>query len=386
MTLKKLMFVFGTRPEAIKLAPLVLQAKNRSGEFETRVVVTAQHREMLDDVLQAFHIAPDIDLNIMKPGQSLFHVTSRIFTEMDAVLQDIDPDIVVVQGDTTTTFAGAMAAYYARKKVAYVEAGLRTGDKWAPFPEEINRKATSTVADYLFPPTEKSKQNLLKEGYPEESIFVTGNTVIDALCFMKRKMEDATCPMPDFGRIMNNYRRMVLITGHRRENFGEPFLNICNAFRELSGKFPETAFVYPVHLNPNVQKPVNEILQGLDNFFLLPPLGYPGFIWTMLKSHMIITDSGGVQEEAPALGKPVLVTRKKSERPEAIEAGVVKLVGDAPEAIIKQASLLLTDEDQYKQMSRGVSPYGDGKASERILDVLNGKKTPLLSKKDSSNP
>jgi UDP-N-acetylglucosamine 2-epimerase (non-hydrolysing) len=366
------MMVFGTRPEAVKLAPLVQEAKMRPDAFHTIVVVTAQHRQMLDDVLAAFDIRPDMDLNIMTPGQTLFGLTSKIFAEMEIALQKYDPDIVAVQGDTTTTFAASMAAYYARKKIAYVEAGLRTGNKWAPFPEEINRKAASTVADFLFPPTQKAKENLLREGYEEKNIFVTGNTVIDALYFMAQKVKDLPCPIPGFAPVLGKYRKMALITGHRRENFGEPFRKICRAFRKLAGKHPDVCFVYPVHLNPNVQNAVKSKLEGLENFFLLPPLPYPDFVWMMNKCHMIITDSGGIQEEAPALSKPVLVTRQVTERPEALDAGVLKLVGDSEEQILSHASSLLDDEKEYQAMAKGISPYGDGKASERILDILQG--------------
>lgn len=366
------MMVFGTRPEAIKLAPLIQKAKMRGDSFHTTVLVTAQHRQMLDDVLNAFEIKPDMDLNIMTPGQTLFGLTSRIFAEMETALKKYDPDIVIVQGDTTTTFAASMSAYYARKKIAYVEAGLRTGDKWAPFPEEINRKASSTVADYMFPPTKKAKENLLREGYEEKNIFVTGNTVIDALYFMAQKVKNNPCPIPEFAPVLEKYKKMVLITGHRRENFGEPFRRICRALKKLAENHPDVSFVYPVHLNPNVQSVVQSQLKELRNFFLLPPLPYPDFIWMMNKCHLIITDSGGIQEEAPALSKPVLVTRRVTERPEALSAGVLKLVGDDEEQILFHASVLLNDEKEYQAMAKGISPYGDGKASERILDILQG--------------
>ena len=366
----KLMTVFGTRPEAIKLAPVIRLAANRNQTFEIIVAVTAQHRRMLDDVLGAFEITPDEDLNIMTPGQSLFGVTAKVFAEMESVLEKHQPDIVMVQGDTTTTFASAMAGYYAGKKIAHVEAGLRTWNKWAPFPEEINRRVASTVADYHFAPTEKSRQNLLREGYDDSMIYVTGNTVIDALLWMVDKVKDKPCPVADFAPILERFEKMVLITGHRRENFGEPFRRICQAFRQLAEKNPNTCFVYPVHLNPNVQKPVREILGGMDNFFLLPPLAYPAFVWMMQKSSIIITDSGGIQEEAPALGRPVLVTRQVSERPEALEAGAVKLVGDDPEKITTLTQRLLDDPEYFQTMAQGISPYGDGKASQRILDIL----------------
>ena len=367
------MVLFGTRPEAVKLAPLIRLARSQPDRFETSVIVTGQHREMLEDVLKAFQITPDEDLRLMTPGQSLFTLTSRIFSVMEDILFRYDPDVVVVQGDTTTVFAGAMCAYYARKKVAHVEAGLRTGDKMAPFPEEINRKAASTVADFHFAPTEQARCNLLAEGYPDDRIFVTGNTVIDALLWMAERVKDRPCPLQDFGPVLERYERLVLITGHRRENFGEPFRNICEAFGTLARRNPRVGFVYPVHLNPNVQKPVRDRLEGLPNFFLLPPLSYPDFVWMMQKAYIIITDSGGVQEEAPALARPVLVTRRVSERPEAIEAGAVLLVGDDTERIVTSAQRLLDDPAAYRGMALGVSPYGDGHASRRILDILAGE-------------
>ena len=366
------MMIFGTRPEAIKLAPLIRLAQERADLFDTTIVVTAQHREMLDDVLSAFHIKPDLDLDLMLPNQSLFSLTSRIFAGMENALSLYQPDIVVVQGDTTTTFAAAMSGYYARKKIAYVEAGLRTGDKWAPFPEEIYRKSASATADYLFAPTHETRQNLLKEGYDRGLIFVTGNTVIDSLLWMAAQVRDQPCPLKDLAPVLERFPRMVLITGHRRENFGAPLRSICLALKRLSLAHPDVCFVYPVHLNPNVRFSVHQYLEGLPNFFLLPPLPYPHFIWFMQKAHIIITDSGGIQEEAPALAKPVLVTRKVTERPEALKAGVVKLVGDDENEIFQNASRLLNDPKFYHSMARGISPYGDGKASERILSVLAG--------------
>jgi UDP-N-acetylglucosamine 2-epimerase (non-hydrolysing) len=373
----KLMVVFGTRPEAIKLAPVVLKARENPAQFDVTVAVTAQHREMLDDVLRAFDITPDVDLNIMAPGQTLHYITSRIFAEMERVLADARPDVVVVQGDTTTTFAAAVAAYYARVKVAHVEAGLRTGDRFAPFPEESNRKMTSCVADYHFAPTEQARQNLLNEGYPESDIYVTGNTVIDALLWMVERLKDAPCPVRDLAPVLDDERPLILITGHRRENFGDPFRRICDAFQYLARNHPEATFVYPVHLNPNVQKPVREILRGLSNFHLLPPLPYPDFVWFMQRSTLIITDSGGVQEEAPALGKPVLVTRRKTERPEALESGVVRLVGDNTGAIVTETERLLTDPAHYAWMARGISPYGDGQAARRLLQIIHENRSTL---------
>lgn len=370
MAKKKLMFVFGTRPDTIKQATVILKAKEFPEDFEVATVATAQHRQMLDDVLNVFGIKPDVDLNIMAPNQSLFYITSRILIEMEKVLKTYNPDIIIVQGDTTTTFATALAGYYAGKKIAHTEAGLRTNDKWQPFPEEINRKATSTIADYHFAPTITAKNNLIKEGYSEDKIFVTGNTVIDALYWVADKVRHLECPVGGIGEKIAKYKKMILITGHRRESFGEPFKRILSAFKKLANMFEDVCFVYPVHLNPNVQKPVAELLSGLPNFFLLPPLAYPDFIWFMQKSDFIITDSGGIQEEAPALSKPTLVTRKLTERPEALECGAVKMVGDDFSLIIDTSSKLLTDPSFYKSMAIGVSPYGDGKASERIVEIL----------------
>ncbi|MCX6999114.1 MAG: UDP-N-acetylglucosamine 2-epimerase (non-hydrolyzing) [Candidatus Sumerlaeota bacterium] len=371
MTRKKLMFVFGTRPEAIKLAPLILKAQEADRNFEAHVVVTGQHRQMLDDVMAAFHVKPDMDLNIMKPDQGLFSLTSKVFAAMEGAMEVFAPDIVIVQGDTTSAFAAAISGYYAGKKVAHVEAGLRTGNKWAPFPEEINRKTISSVADYHFAPTEKARENLLREGYESSTIHVTGNTVIDALLFTAERVRETPCPLSNLTEPLSRCRMMVLITGHRRENFGERLFRICGAFRTLATKNPDVLFIYPVHLNPNVQKAVRSILGGIPNLHLLPPVAYPDFVWMMQKCHLIISDSGGIQEEAPALRKPVLVTRHVSERPEAIEAGVAKLVDDDPDKIIPEAQRLMDDADYYRSMASGVSPYGDGRASERILAVLS---------------
>ncbi len=368
---KKLMFVFGTRPDTIKLAPLILKSQEQKTVFEVITIATAQHRQMLDDVLNFFKIKPDIDLNIMSPGQSLFHITSKILTEMDKVISIYQPDIIVVQGDTTTTYAAALSGFYYKKQIAHVEAGLRTYNKWQPFPEEINRRMTSAIADYHFAPTEVSKLNLLRENFPEGKIFVTGNTVIDALFWAVEKVKDIKCPIKDFEQSLNKFKKMILITGHRRENFGDPFKRICEAFKKIAHDNPDVIFVYPVHLNPNVQKPVSEILSGIPNFFLLNPLPYPDFIWFMEKSYFIISDSGGIQEEAPALGKPVLVTRKVTERPEAVEAGAIKLVGDDYDLIVMLANRLINDPKFYSSMSVVNSPYGDGKASEKILSILS---------------
>ena len=366
----KLMFVFGTRPEAIKLAPVILKAKEQDDRFETIVAATAQHRQMLDEILTTFDIKPDIDLNIMAPGQSLFHITSKIFSQMEDVLDWYDPDVVVVQGDTVTTYTSAVSGFYAGKKIAHVEAGLRTGNKWAPFPEEVNRKITSIVADYHFAATEEAKQNLLAEKIPESRIFVTGNPVIDSLMMIAEKVKDSLCPYSDLLGVIDGFEKMILITGHRRENFGLPFKQICSAFRELAEQNPNICFVYPVHLNPNVQELVRETLSGIKNFYLLPPLPYPEFVWFMQKCFFIISDSGGIQEEASALKKPLLLTRKVTERPEVVKAGLVKLVGDDREKIIEYSQKLLYQEEFYESMTRGKNPYGDGKASQKILDVL----------------
>ena len=377
MTMNKVrvMFVFGTRPEAIKLAPVIRKAKQRKKQMETSVVVTAQHRQMLDDVMDAFGIHPDRDLNIMLPNQSLFHLTSRIIKAMESVIHELNPHVLVVQGDTTTTFAAALSGFYAGKKIAHVEAGLRTGHKKEPFPEEINRKMTSTVTDFHFAPTESAKQNLLKEGYDESMIHITGNTVIDALLWMIADVKEKPCPISELASIFDHYPVFVLITGHRRESFGRPLRRIFTAFKELSRQNPDVAFIYPVHMNPNVQGPASELLTDLPNFFLFPPLPYSAFCWLMDRCHFIITDSGGIQEEAPALGKPVLVTRQVTERPEAVREGMVKLVGNNKEAILQGAQKLLKDKGFYRSMVKGYSPYGDGKAADRILDViLKGKR------------
>ena len=366
----KIMVVFGTRPEAIKLAPIIRKAKERKDQFETTVVATAQHREMLDSVLECFGIQPDIDLNIMKPGQSLYYITSKIFAGLEKAFEQNRPDMALVQGDTTTTFAGAMAGYYARTKIGHVEAGLRTGDKWSPFPEEMNRKMTSVLADHHFAPTETAAENLAREGYSRDIITVTGNTVIDALLWMVKRVENRECPVKEIDSELKKYDRMVLITGHRRENFGDSMNRICRAFRKIAEKHPDVCFVYPVHPNPNVQKPVREKLENIKNFFLLPPLTYPHFIWFMQKSYMIITDSGGIQEEAPGLKKPLLVTRKFTERKEGEKAGVLKLVGDDEKMIVEYTGKLLEDEEFYSKMASGASPYGDGAAADRILDKI----------------
>ena len=371
----KVMSVFGTRPEAIKMAPLVLELQRRS-ELESVVCVTAQHREMLDSVLGEFGIKPEYDLNIMKSGQTLADITSRVLEGLGPVYEQEKPGLVLVHGDTTTTFAAALAAFYARIPVGHVEAGLRTYDRWSPWPEEMNRQVTDRICTYYFAPTGQSRQNLLRENIEEKKIFVTGNTVIDALLMAvdiiatKTGMEEQIHKEIQEKGYTVGERDYILVTGHRRENFGEGFLHICKAIRELASQYPDIDIVYPVHLNPNVQKPVYELLSGLDNVFLISPLDYLPFIYAMQHSILLLTDSGGVQEEAPSLGKPVLVMRNTTERPEAVEAGTVKLVGTDAETIVGNVVELLRNKELYKRMSETHNPYGDGQACERIVNAL----------------
>ena len=374
--MKKVMVVFGTRPEAIKMAPLCHRLREQK-DIETIICVTAQHREMLDQVLSIFELTPDIDLNVMKKGQDLYDLTSDILLRMRNTLKEEKPDIVLVHGDTTTTFATSLACFYMGVKVGHVEAGLRTHDIQAPFPEEYNRQSTGIIADYHFAPTDLSQQNLLAEGKNKESIIVTGNTVIDALHLVLKKIDVDNNKSKDITLRLNERlpfaweaARFVLITGHRRENFGQGFLDICEAIKELAIKNPDSHFVYPVHLNPNVQKPVNEILLGLDNVWLIEPLEYEDFVYLLKQSYLVLTDSGGIQEEAPSLGKPVLVMRDVTERPEAVEAGTVKLVGASKANIISSIDLLLNDEALYTKMSQAHNPYGDGKACDRIVEYI----------------
>lgn len=382
--MKKVMLVFGTRPEAIKMAPLVKVFQQHAQDFETVVCVTGQHREMLDQVLEIFDIKPDYDLNIMKQGQDLYDVTSRVLLGMRDVLKEVAPDVVLVHGDTTTSTAAAIAAFYQQIPVGHVEAGLRTHNLYSPWPEEMNRQVTGRIATFDFAPTPLSRQNLLNEAVPESRIFVTGNTVIDALYWVVDKIKsnpdiDATLSKVlsdsgyDVSRLANG-RRMVLITGHRRENFGDGFLNICRAIKNLSDRYPEVDFVYPMHLNPNVRRPIHEVfgedLSNLGNLFFIEPLEYLSFVYLMEKSSIVLTDSGGIQEEAPGLGKPVLVMRDTTERPEALDAGTVKLVGTNYDAIVNNVSLLIDDQEAYIKMSKAVNPYGDGKACERIVNAL----------------
>lgn len=373
--MKKILLVFGTRPEAIKMAPLVKEFEKNNDLFDVKVCVTAQHREMLDQVLELFEIKPDYDLNIMKPGQDLFDVTSNALLGMKGVIDDFDPDVVFVHGDTTTTLSASLAAFYKKIKIAHVEAGLRTYNLTSPWPEEANRQLTGRLADYNFAPTELAKQHLLKEGRELSSVIVTGNTVIDALYWVLEKNktdsreEHLVNLIKEKGYEITE-RKYIIITGHRRENFGQGFYNICNALKELSTKYPEIDIVYPVHLNPNVRKVVYEVLDGLENIYLIEPLDYRPFTYLMSKSNIVLTDSGGIQEEAPSLGKPVLVMRDTTERPEALDAGTVKLVGTDKNKIIEIASLLLENEDEYKRMSHAHNPYGDGNACERIVNYF----------------
>lgn len=382
--MKKIMLVFGTRPEAIKMAPLVKAFQARKDEFETIVCVTGQHREMLDQVLSLFDIKPDFDLNIMKQGQDLYDVTSRVLLGMRDVFKTCVPDILFVHGDTTTSTAAALAAFYHQIPVAHVEAGLRTGNIYSPWPEEMNRLITGRIATYNLSPTKLSRENLLRENVSDSKIVVTGNTVIDALHWVTNKInndknlnvnlaKELVTKGYDVSRLASG-RRLILITGHRRENFGEGFHNICNALKTLSEKYPDVDFVYPMHLNPNVRRPIHEAfgedLSNLGNMFFIEPLEYLMFIFLMEKSDIVLTDSGGIQEEAPGLGKPVLVMRDTTERPEALEAGTVKLVGTDYNAIVDNVSLLLNDREVYERMSHAVNPYGDGKACGRIIDFI----------------
>lgn len=386
---KRVMLVFGTRPEAIKVAPLVKAFQKHTDRFETTVCVTGQHREMLDQVLHLFEIKPDYDLNIMKQGQDLYDVTARVITGLRDVYKEAKPDVVFVHGDTTTSMAAALAAFYQQIPVAHIEAGLRTHNIYSPWPEEMNRQITSRIAAYNLAPTPLSKENLLREGVKEETITVTGNTVIDALYLVVDKIkQDASLTGAlqkqlkkagyDTGRLKDG-KKLVLITGHRRENFGDGFVNMCNAIKTLTEKYPAVDFVYPMHLNPNVRKPILEIFGeeavsgtngGVRNIFFIEPLEYLPFVFLMEQSTLVLTDSGGIQEEAPGLGKPVLVMRDTTERPEAVDAGTVKLVGTNYNLIVSEVSLLLDNEDYYRTMAQASNPYGDGLACERIIEFI----------------
>lgn len=369
---KKNLIVFGTRPEAIKMAPLVREfLANKS--FDTKVCVTAQHREMLDQVLDFFEIVPDYDLNLMKPNQNLYSLTATIIENMKPVLDEVKPDYVYVHGDTTTSMAVGIAAFYSGAKICHVEAGLRTFNRQYPFPEEFNRQLTGKIADYHFAPTRLSNKNLLAENISKENILVTGNTVIDALLYGINKVNAKNFKDDEIEKlktILDFQKKIILVTGHRRENHGEGLINICSALKTIAQQNPDVQIIYPVHLNPNVLKPVHELLSGINNIFLVEPLAYPAFIWLMEKSFLIITDSGGIQEEAPSLGKPVLVTRETTERPEAVEEGTVLLVGADAEKIIAETQKLLSETDYYKNMSQLHNPYGDGKATARIVNFI----------------
>ena len=382
--MKKIMLVFGTRPEAIKMAPLVKEFEKHPNEFETIVCVTGQHREMLDQVLHIFDIQPDHDLNIMKRGQDLYDVTSRVLLGMRDILVEEKPDVVLVHGDTTTSTASALAAFYQQIPVGHVEAGLRTYNIYSPWPEEMNRQITGRIATYNFAPTPLSRQNLMDEHVDDKKIVVTGNTVIDALYWVVEKInndkklqveltEELRKAGYDVERLHQG-KKLILITGHRRENFGDGFINICNAIKSLTQKYPNVDFVYPMHLNPNVRRPIHEVfgddLNNLGNMFFIEPLEYLSFVFLMEKSSIVLTDSGGIQEEAPGLGKPVLVMRDTTERPEALDAGTVKLVGTDYNMIVNEISVLLDDSKEYDKMSKAVNPYGDGHACQRIVEFL----------------
>ena len=380
--MKNMTLVFGTRPEAIKMSPLVKEFQKYPEKFETIVCVTGQHREMLDQVLRIFDIQPDYDLNIMKQGQDLYDVTARVLTGMRDVLKETRPDIVLVHGDTTTSTAAALAAFYQQIPVGHIEAGLRTHNIYSPWPEEVNRQITGRIATYHFAPTSLSKDNLLQEGISGEQIIVTGNTVIDALYMVVEKIKNdgiLSCELEkvlkasgyDISRLSDG-RKLVLITGHRRENFGDGFISMCKAIKSLSEKYPEVDFVYPMHLNPNVRKPIHEVFGESQraNLFFIEPLEYLSFVYLMEKSAIVLTDSGGIQEEAPGLGKPVLVMRDTTERPEALEAGTVKLVGTDYDKIVNEVSGLLDSQEYYEKMSKAINPYGDGKACSRIVKAL----------------
>ena len=380
--MKKILLVFGTRPEAIKMAPLVKEFQKYSEKFETKVCVTGQHRRMLDQVLEVFDIHPDYDLNIMAPNQDLYDITSKVLLGMREVLKAFQPEIVFVHGDTTTSMATAIAAFYQQIKVVHVEAGLRTYNPYSPWPEEMNRQLTDRLCEYCFAPTEASLSNLLQEKIDADKIFITGNTVIDALLWvvnkiesdkhlqqnLRQQIEKAGYPINKL-LTLNSQLSTILVTGHRRENFGEGFLNICRALKAIALAHPNVDIVYPVHLNPNVQKPVYELLADISNIYLIPPIDYLPFVYLMQHCHLILTDSGGVQEEAPSLGKPVLVMRDTTERPEAVEAGTVKLVGTDYETIVENVNLLMRDKTVYNRMSQAHNPYGDGKACERIVKL-----------------
>lgn len=374
----KILIVFGTRPEAIKMAPVVLRLKEYPELFDLKVCVTGQHREMLDQVMEIFDIVPDYDLNVMKPNQDLFYLTAIVLSKMAEVLEEFLPDLVMVHGDTTTSFCAALASFYKQIPVAHVEAGLRTGNIYSPWPEEMNRRLTGAITKYHFSPTESAKANLEREGV-RDNIYVTGNTVIDALEIAIKKIHSnpdlqsqVVQSIIEKGYPYTGNRKVILITGHRRENFGEGFINICGAIKEIAIKYPSVDLVYPVHFNPNVKKPVFDLLGNTPNVYLTDPMEYLPFIFLMEKSYIVLTDSGGIQEEAPSLGKPVIVMRNTTERPEAVKAGTVQLVGTDKELIVNKVSSLIDDASHYQKMSQALNPYGDGHAAERIVTILEG--------------
>ncbi|ENW21512.1 UDP-N-acetylglucosamine 2-epimerase [Acinetobacter haemolyticus CIP 64.3 = MTCC 9819] len=373
---KRILLIFGTRPEAIKMAPLALKLQAYDQDFETKVCVTGQHRQMLDQVLELFSLKPDFDLNLMKPGQTLSDVTSGVLKGLEQVFAEWMPDLILVHGDTATTFAASLAGYYHKIKIGHVEAGLRTGDLYSPWPEEANRQLTGVLANYHFAPTQSSYQNLMNENVDPATVVITGNTVIDALLQVKTKVEQEQQLIKTFEQefsFLDKSKKLILVTGHRRENFGQGFLNICTALANLAKKYPDIQIVYPVHLNPNVQQPVNELLANIDNVFLIAPQDYLPFVYLMNRSYLILTDSGGIQEEAPSLGKPVLVMRDTTERPEAVEAGTVRLVGTDVNTIENAVIDLLENLTTYKTMSEAHNPYGDGTASQTIVDFMISK-------------
>nr|WP_269467565.1 UDP-N-acetylglucosamine 2-epimerase (non-hydrolyzing) [Otariodibacter oris] len=370
----RVLIVFGTRPEAIKMAPVAKLLRQYDG-FETKICVTGQHRQMLDQVLSLFELSPDFDLDIMKKGQDLSDITAQILCDLKIVLTEFNPDLVLVHGDTTTTFATTLACYYQQIPVGHIEAGLRTGDLYSPYPEEANRRLTSVLAKYHFAPTESAKQNLLAEGRVEDNIWVTGNTVIDALFSVLQKIQDnepLAQKLAGHYSFLDENKRIILVTGHRRESFGQGFEQICLALAKIAKDHPDVQIVYPVHLNPNVLEPVKRLLSNIDNVFLIEPQGYLAFTYLMNKAYLILTDSGGIQEEAPSLGKPVLVMRETTERPEAIEIGTVKLVGTDTDEIIRAVNLLLDNGEVYQSMSQANNPYGDGQAAQRIVEIIRG--------------
>ena len=369
----KILFIFGTRPEAIKMAPLIKEFQKHTDILDTKVCVTAQHRQMLDQVLDVFDIKPDFDLDLMQEGQSLLQLTARVFSGLEKIFSEVEPDWVLVQGDTSTVMAASVAAFYSGIKVGHVEAGLRSGNRYAPFPEEINRRIASVTAELHFAPTETARRALLAEGIDDKMIHVTGNTVIDALLWVREKVKQN---QPDIANVLKKKlgdKRMILVTGHRRESFGEGFEQICLALKDIAEQYKDIVIIYPVHLNPNVREPVNRILNGHDNILLIEPLSYTDFVWLMDRSYLILTDSGGVQEEAPSLGKPILVMRDVTERTEGIEAGTAKLVGTDRQKILFETCRLLTDRSEYDRMAQASNPYGDGKSSKRILDIISPK-------------